>query len=138
MSNVAQELHRIISTSVRDMLDAVRIHANAIGLGGDLPVLVAKLKAATAQVEALRASLASAQTVADRWGELDPEDLAAELRLTQGWSQDFTADRKVLRALGVTITVDRPLKEAIIQGNLVQIVASRLSSDAQFLWEARG
>jgi hypothetical protein len=53
----------------------------ALGQGGDMPVLVARLRAATARVEGLRASLASAQTVADRWIELDPEDLADELRL---------------------------------------------------------
>ena len=110
----------------------------AIGQGGDMPVLVARLRAATARVEGLRASLASAQIVADRWIELDPEDLADELPLAQADSPDLTADRKVLRSLGVTITVDRELKEAVIQGNLGQIVASRLSSDAQNMWEARG
>jgi hypothetical protein len=100
--------------------------ANAIGLGGDIPVLVAKLKTASARVEGLRASLASAQTVADRWGELDPEDLADALKLSRDGSPDLTADRSVLRSLGVTITVDQSLKEAVIQGNLDQLVAGRL------------
>jgi hypothetical protein len=35
-------------------------------------------------------------------------------------------DRKVLRALGVQITVDSTLKEAVIKGNLDQVVASKL------------
>jgi hypothetical protein len=55
-----------------------------------------------------------------------------------GVAQAITADRKVLGAPGVTITVDRPLREAVIQDDLGQIVASRLSSDAQNLWEASG
>ena len=104
--------------------------------------LCSKLKAAPAQVESLRATLASQQAVAERCYELDPEDLAAELRLTQEWSQDFTADRKVLRALGVQITVDQALREALIDGNLGPIVASKLAggsmSNPQSLWEARG
>jgi len=103
--------------------------ANAIGLGGDMPVLVAKLKAATGRVEALRASLARQQAVADHWQEIDPEEIAAELRLAQeGEQEDLTAERQVLRSLGLTITVDRELKEALIQGNVSNIVASRLSS----------
>jgi hypothetical protein len=53
-----------------------------------LPVLVTKLKTATARVEALRTTLASAQTVAERWSELDPEDLADALRLSREGSPD--------------------------------------------------
>jgi hypothetical protein len=105
-----------------------------------LPVLVAKLKTATARMESLRATLASQQAVADCYDELDPEDLAAELRLTQEWSPDVTADRKVLRALGATI--DQALREAVIDGSLGRIVASKLSggsmSNPQTLWEVGG
>jgi hypothetical protein len=91
-----------------------------------LPVLVTKLKTATARVEALRTTLASAQTVAERWSELDPEDLADALRLSREGFPDLTADRSVLRSLGVQITVDSTLKEAVIQGNLDQVVAAKL------------
>ena len=104
--------------------------------------LVAKLKTASARVEALRATLASAQTVADRWSELGPEDLADALKLSREGSPDLTADRKVLRALGVTITVDQALKEAVIHGNLGPIVSGKLSgnpmSNPHSLWEAGG
>jgi hypothetical protein len=40
-----------------------------------------------------------------------------------------TADRKVLRALGVQITVDQALKEAIIVGDVARVVAGRRSSN---------
>jgi site-specific DNA recombinase len=113
-------------------------YADAIGLGGDLPVLVAKLKGVSFRCESLRASLASHQAIADNLDDLDPEDLADALRLTQEGSPDLTADRKVLRSLGVQITVDQALREAVIDGNLYRIVASRLSSHAPSLWEARG
>jgi hypothetical protein len=46
--------------------------------------------------------------------------------LSREVSADLTADRKVLRALGVQITVDSTLKEAVIQGNLDQVVTSKL------------
>ena len=76
-----------------------------------LPVLVAKLKAATARVVSLRASLAAQDTLGDGHDALP----------------DVTADRKVLRALGVQITVDQALKEAIIMGDVARVVAGRLS-----------
>ena len=74
----------------------------------------------------------------DNLGNLDPEDIADALRLAQESFPDLTADRKVLRALGVIITVDQPLKEAIIKGNVGLVVANRLSSHAPSLWEGGG
>ena len=85
-------------------------YADAIGPGGDLPVLVAKLKGVSIRCETLRASLASHQAIADDVDDLDPEDLADALRLTHEGSPDLTADRKRLRTLGVQITVDQALR----------------------------
>jgi site-specific DNA recombinase len=100
--------------------------ADAIGQGGDLPVLVARLKAATARVGGLRAALAAQETLADQAASLDPEDLVEALRLSQEGVPDLTADRSVLRSLGVIVTVDRELKEAIIKGTVGKVVAARL------------
>jgi hypothetical protein len=114
-----------IAADLAEVEKEVEGYADAIGLGGDLPLLVAKLKAATAQVESLRATLAVIRR-RHRWDELDPEDLADALKLSREVSPDLTADWKVLRALGVQITVDPTLKEAVIQGNLDQVVAAKL------------
>jgi len=102
--------------------------AQAMDLGRDMPMLVARWKEAQANVEALRATLSTQQAISDRWEEVDPEVLAGELRLTQAAlaQPDLTADRKALRSLGVTITVDSTLKEAIIMGTLDTVVSSKL------------
>ena len=106
----------------------------AIGQGGDMPVLVTKLKAASARVESIRASLAAQEALVDHLDEINPQDIADELRLAQegkatGYDAlpDVSADRKVLRSLGVQITVDQTLKEAIIMGDVARVVAGRLS-----------
>ena len=80
-----------IATDLAKVEEEVEAYAGAIGLGRDLPILVAKLKAATAQVESLRATLAGHQAAADRWDELDPEDLADALKLSREVSPDLTA-----------------------------------------------
>ena len=66
--------------------------------------------------------------------EINAEDIADELRLAQEGKgtrhdalPDVSADRKALRALGVQITVDQALKEAIIMGDVARVVAGRLS-----------
>ena len=99
-------------------------------------MLVTKLKAASARVVSLRASLAAQDTLADHLDEINAEDIADELRLAQEGKAtghdalpDVTADRKVLRALGVQITVDQALKEAIIVGDVARVVAGRRSSN---------
>jgi hypothetical protein len=104
-----------------------------------VPAFVAKWKVAQARVDALRASLASARAVVDRQAELDPEDLVEALRLSQDGTTDLSADRKVLRSMGVQITVDSALKQAVIRGSLGQVVAGRLGMpNPQNLWEASG
>jgi site-specific DNA recombinase len=50
--------------------------AEAIAQGGDMPVLVARLKAASTRVEGLRASLVSQEAVAEQAASLDPEEFA--------------------------------------------------------------
>jgi hypothetical protein len=122
-----------------DLAKAEREEQNwldAIGQGGDMPTLVTRLKAASARALSLRATLESQQAVADNLHKIKPEDIVDELRLAQEGKAtghdalpDVTADRKVLRALGVQITVDQALKEAIIVGDVARVVAGRLSSN---------
>jgi hypothetical protein len=107
--------------------------ASAIGLGGNLPVLVGKLKSATARVDGLKASLAAQETLADQAATLDPEDLADALRLSQEGREDLTADREILRSLGVSITVDQSIKEARVRGTIGKVVEARLSSGVQLM-----
>jgi hypothetical protein len=102
--------------------------AEAIAQGGDMPVLVARLKAASTRVEGLRASLVSQEAVAEQAASLDPEEFAEALRLSQEGREDLSADRRVLRSLGVTITINRELREALIMGNVHKVIAARLAA----------
>jgi hypothetical protein len=102
----------------------VQNRLQAMDLGGDMPVLVARWKEASERVEALRATLSTQQAISDRYEELDPEVLADELRLTD--AAHIQGNRQVLHALGVQITVDSKLKEAVIMGTLDKVVSSRL------------
>ncbi len=62
----------------------------------------------------------------DRLDEIDEEALADELRLAAEPQPDVTADRRVLKALGVIVTVDTTKEEATISGTLAGVLPTKL------------